>query len=31
MPPNVLCIDDRPELLEIRKALLESRGYHVAM
>jgi CheY-like chemotaxis protein len=29
MAPNVLCIDDRPELLEIRKALLESSGYHV--
>jgi len=30
MRHNVLCIDDRPELLEIRKALLESSGYHVA-
>jgi two-component system, response regulator FlrC len=27
--PIVLCIDDRPQLLELRKATLESRGYCV--
>jgi len=25
--PNVLCIDDRPQVLELRKATLESHGY----
>jgi CheY-like chemotaxis protein len=29
MPPIVLCIDDRAEFLELRKAVLESGGYHV--
>ena len=28
---TVLCIDDRPQLLGLRKALLESHGYHVKM
>jgi CheY-like chemotaxis protein len=28
-PPTVLCIDDRPEVLELRKAALESHGYRV--
>ena len=28
-PPHVLCIDDNPQLLELRKATLESYGYHV--
>ena len=27
--PIVLCIDDRPQALEFRKATLESRGYCV--
>jgi CheY-like chemotaxis protein len=27
--PTVVCIDDRPQALEIRKASLESRGYCV--
>jgi CheY-like chemotaxis protein len=27
--PTVLCIDDRPQVLELRKATLESRGYCV--
>ena len=27
--PTVLCIDDRPQMLEIRKATLESHGYCV--
>jgi two-component system, OmpR family, response regulator len=27
--PTVLCIDDRPQVLEIRKATLESHGYCV--
>jgi CheY-like chemotaxis protein len=27
--PIVLCIDDRPEQLEIRKAVLEARGFRV--
>jgi CheY-like chemotaxis protein len=27
--PTVLCIDDRPHVLELRKATLESHGYHV--
>jgi response regulator RpfG family c-di-GMP phosphodiesterase len=27
--PTVLCIDDRPQLLEFRKATLESHGYSV--
>ena len=27
--PIVLCIDDRPELLKLRKAVLESGGYRV--
>jgi CheY-like chemotaxis protein len=29
MAPCVLCIDDRPEILEIRKGVLESSGYNV--
>lgn len=29
MNPTVLCIDDRPELLEVRKAILESSAFHV--
>jgi CheY-like chemotaxis protein len=29
--PAVLCIDDRPQMLEIRKASLESQGYHVKL
>jgi CheY-like chemotaxis protein len=29
MTPTVLCIDDRPELLELRRAVLEFSGYHV--
>jgi len=28
---TLLCIDDRPQLLKLRKAFLESRGYHVRM
>jgi CheY-like chemotaxis protein len=28
---TLLCIDDRPQLLELRKALLESHGYRVRM
>jgi len=27
--PTVLCIDDRPQVLEVRKAALESHGYCV--
>ena len=27
--PTLLCIDDRPQLLELRKAALESQGYCV--
>ena len=27
--PTVLCIDDRPQVLELRKAALESHGYRV--
>jgi CheY-like chemotaxis protein len=27
--PTLLCIDDRPQILEIRKASLESQGYSV--
>jgi DNA-binding NtrC family response regulator len=27
--PTVLCIDDLPQVLELRKAALESRGYSV--
>jgi len=27
MAPTVLCIDDRPQVLELRKATLESHGY----
>ena len=27
--PTVLCVDDRPETLELRKVTLESRGYRV--
>jgi DNA-binding NtrC family response regulator len=27
--PTVLCIDDRPQVLELRKAALESHGYQV--
>jgi len=26
---TVLCVDDRPQLLKLRKAHLESHGYHV--
>jgi len=29
MPPALLCIDDRPELLKLRKAALEPLGYSV--
>ncbi len=29
LPPILLCIDDRPAVLEIRKANLEKRGYSV--
>lgn len=29
--PTVLCIDDRPQMLEIRKATLESHGYRVKL
>ncbi len=29
--PTVLCIDDRPQALELRKASLESHGYRVAV
>jgi DNA-binding NtrC family response regulator len=29
--PTVLCIDDRPQMLEIRKATLESHGYCVKL
>jgi CheY-like chemotaxis protein len=28
---TLLCIDDRPQLLKLRKALLESHGYRVKM
>jgi len=28
---TVLCIDDRPQLLELRKAVLQSHGYRVKM
>lgn len=28
---TLLCIDDRPQLLELRKVLLESHGYRVKM
>ncbi|HXR16249.1 MAG TPA: response regulator [Terriglobales bacterium] len=28
-PLTVLCIDDRPQVLELRKAILESHGYCV--
>jgi DNA-binding NtrC family response regulator len=27
--PTVLCVDDRSQVLELRKATLESHGYHV--
>jgi DNA-binding NtrC family response regulator len=27
--PTVLCLDDRPQVLALRKATLESRGYRV--
>jgi CheY-like chemotaxis protein len=27
--PTLLCIDDRPQMLELRKATLESQGYSV--
>ena len=30
-PPPVLCIDDRPQALELRKATLESHGYCVKL
>ncbi len=29
--PTLLCIDDRPQMLEIRKAALESQGYSVKL
>jgi two-component system NtrC family response regulator len=29
--PTVLCIDDRPQMLEIRKATLEAQGYCVKL
>jgi DNA-binding NtrC family response regulator len=29
--PTLLCIDDRPQMLEIRKATLEAHGYHVQL
>ena len=29
--PTVLCIDDRPQVLELRKATLESHGYSVKL
>lgn len=29
MNPTVLCIDDHPELLKVRKAILEYRAFHV--
>src|SRR6202521_3506478 len=29
--PTVLCIDDRPQMLELRKATLESQGYRVKL
>jgi CheY-like chemotaxis protein len=29
--PTVLCIDDRPQMLELRKATLESHGYCVKL
>jgi CheY-like chemotaxis protein len=29
MGPTVLCIDDRPQVLELRKATLESHGFSV--
>ena len=29
--PTLLCIDDRPQMLEFRKATLESRGYCVKL
>jgi len=27
--PTVLCVDDRPQVLDLRKATLESHGYRV--
>ena len=29
--PTLLCIDDRPQMLEVRKVTLESRGYCVKL
>ena len=29
MNPTLLCIDDQPELLQVRKAILESSAFHV--
>jgi len=29
--PALLCIDDRPQILELRKATLESQGYSVIL
>jgi DNA-binding NtrC family response regulator len=29
--PTVLCIDDRPQMLEIRRAILEAQGYCVKL
>ena len=29
--PTLLCIDDRPQILELRKATLESQGYCVKL
>ncbi len=31
LPPVLLCIDDRPQLLQIRKSKLEPLGYSVAV
>jgi CheY-like chemotaxis protein len=30
-PPTLLCIDDRPQMLEFRRATLESQGYCVKL
>jgi CheY-like chemotaxis protein len=29
--PTLLCVDDRPQMLELRKAALESKGYCVKL
>jgi CheY-like chemotaxis protein len=31
LPPTVLCIDDRPQVLQLRKAALEPHGYRVKL